>query len=163
MLCYSYCRVLRLPSLHRCRHRASESGMAGSDSGAWKILMPRGIVIPHLLASPKWHRLDDSGPAGVRIAPSHSRNQSKDASYLVPVQEAISKGELADPTDLEGILYDVHNRLIGLRRYDLLRALAKPYYLKGIGTYLSRDPCNPTQLHTSLLALRNGGKTMRHG
>jgi hypothetical protein len=69
--------------------------MAGSDSGAWKILMPRGIVIPHLLASPKRHRLDDSGPAGVGIAPSHSRNQSKDASYLVPVQEAISKGELA--------------------------------------------------------------------
>jgi hypothetical protein len=79
------------------------------------------------------------------------------------VRSSSASRDIADPTDLEGILYDVHNRLIGLRRYDLLRALAKPYYLKGIGTYLSWDPCNPTQLHTSLLALRNGGKTMRHG
>ena len=65
--------------------------------------MPRGIVILSICLPV------ESGfglmIVGVRIVPSYSGTQSK----LVPIQEGISKGELADPA--EGILDDAQSVL----------------------------------------------------
>src|SRR6266702_8537989 len=122
---------------------SSNTGFGDGLSGARKILTPSGMVMLRIclpVQSDLRLRLDDGGS---RDSPVPLRNPKQDVLHLVPVQEAISKGELANFA--EGILYDAHDRLIGLRRYDLLRGLDKSY-LEGVGTYLSRDPCNLAQL-----------------
>lgn len=105
------------------QHAVVENRVRGGlVRGSVDIDAPWDRHTKHLFASPKRLRLDNSGS---RDSPIPLWNPKQDVLHLVPVQEAVSKGELADSA--EGVLDDTHNRLIGLRRYNLLCGLAKPY------------------------------------
>ncbi len=81
--------------------------------------------------------------AGVGTVPSHSGTQSK--MFCTWFQSKKQSRRVNLRILQRGILYDAHDRLIGLRRYDLLRESDKSY-LEGVGTYLSRGPCNMTHI-----------------